>query len=529
MFSRISIILLCFPALLMSGNPPFRFVEVARDAGLDYEHGYQAGLRINEFKMMAGGAAVGDYNGDGWIDLYVIRGDIGPNLLFRNNGDGTFAEVGAQAGVAIEGEYGCGPSFMDCDGDGYLDLLIGGVENTPPRFFRNKGDGTFEDISAQSGIIIDGNTFSTGYGDYDRDGDVDMFLTHWTGYPSANNGHLWRNEGDGTFTNVDVQAGIIGYDELDFSFTPNFTDINNDGWPDILVAGDFNTSQYYINNGDGTFEFHKPPVLSDENGMGSAIADYDNDGDFDWFVSSVYNPTGERSGPGGMTGFTGNRLYQNQGDGTFEDVTDQAGVRIGYWGWGSSFADLNNDGHLDLAHTNGFMVPGFFEDPTRIFMSNGQGGFEERSLELGVSDNAQGRGLVTFDYDRDGDLDILITNNSGRPLLYRNEGANAANWLNVKLTGIGANILALGSRVSVTANGMTQIREVRCNNNYTAHQPAEVHFGLGGAELIDELKITWPDGHETVLKDVAPNRFLNIKYSKRPTNERNARIGKPDM
>ncbi len=503
----------CILAQTLTAGEPV-FTDVTAQAGLNVEHGYIAGENINEIKMMAGGVAVGDYDGDGLPDLYMIRGDIGANLLFRNMGDGTFVDMAVQAGVAITGERGCGPAFFDFDGDGWQDLYVGGVENTPPRLYRNLGNGAFENVSEKAGLNVTGNTFSASYGDYDRDGDLDLFMTHWIGYPEIQGAHLWRNNGDGTFTDVDGPAGITGYEELDFTFTPNFTDINNDGWPDLLVAGDFGTSRAFINKGDGSFDSIKPSVFTDENGMGSAIGDYDNDGDLDWFVSSVYNPIGEPTGPGGMTGFTGNRLYRNLGDGTFEDATDEAGVRIGYWGWAGTFVDLDQDGHLDLIHTNGFRMPGFENDPTRLFMSNGDGSFRERSVDLGIKDNGQGRGLISFDYDMDGDRDILITNNSAAPILYRNDGTDLGNYLTIQLKNTGMNSYAIGARIYVTIGDVTQMREVRCNNNFTSHQPADAHFGLGSAGKVDQVRILWPDGKEHVLEDVAVNVFMILDRAK---------------
>ena len=523
-------------AMFLSGLAVFaqldvRFVDVTAEAGIDFVHGYDAGNRINEVKMMATGAAVGDFDKDGHLDLFFVTGDIGDHLLFRNLGNGAFEEVAEQAGVAHNNGIGSGPAFIDFDGDTYLDLWVPGVEGTPPMLYKNRGDGTFFDATAESGLVIGGNTFSTAYGDFDRDGDLDLFMGHWIGYPDANGGHLWRNNGDGSFTDADAEAGILAYQELDFSFTPNFSDVNGDNWPDLLVAGDFGTSQVFINNGDGTFlNTTDSEVITDENGMGSAIGDYDNDGDLDWFVSSVFNPSGEPSGPGGMTGYTGNRMYRNMGDGTFEDATDEAGVRIGYWGWGSNFVDFDNDGNQDLVHVNGFPMGTFFEDPTRLFRNNGDGTFTETSNSLGITDKSQGRGVICFDYDRDGDQDILVVTNSQSPILYRNDGGNNLSWLNISLAGKAPNPQGLGAKIYVTSHGVTQMREVRCSNNFLSHQPAEVHVGLGSATRADQIRVIWPDGSETVMNNVGANQFLTIPYGfveNRP--ERPDRPDRPDM
>ena len=516
------------------------FTEVSKQAGFDYEHGYIPGEKLGA-KVMSGGVAAGDYDGDGWVDLYIVRGDIGPNLLFRNLGNGTFEEVGEKAGVALTRKAGSGPTFADYDGDGYLDLFLGGLEGTRPSLFRNRGDGSFENLTDESGIEIDHPTFSAAFGDYDRDGDLDLFLTHWGSRKKGSTHHLWRNNGDGSFNDVSVEAGISQsfQGRIDRTFTPNFADIDSDGWPDLLIASDYGTSQVFINNRDGTFTNSTTPAISDENGMGAAVGDYDNDGDLDWFVSSVFDPVGKIEG---TWGFSGNRLYRNRGDGTFEDATDEAGVRDGLWGWGSCFADFNNDGFLDIFHVNGFiyspvqevgdseevpkiylpteginslskrLIPQFLNDPSRLFISSGDGGFVERAQELGIDDTGQGRGVVCFDYDRDGDLDIFVANFGESPRLYRNDGGNELNFLNIKLKGPPPNTEAVGARIFLSAGGKTQMREFRSGSNFVSQDPVEAHFGLGGSEVVERIRITWPDGKRKTLRNVAANQFLVIEY-----------------
>ncbi|MFN0151970.1 MAG: FG-GAP-like repeat-containing protein [bacterium] len=479
------------------------FTNVTSAAGFIYAHGYSG--PVGEARLSAGGVAVGDYDRDGWEDVYVVRGNIGPNLLFRNLGNGTFQEVGASAGVNISGAYGSGPTFGDYDGDGWLDLIIGGADPTQPRLFRNLGTGAFADVTPTCGISTLMNTFSCTYGDYDIDGDLDLFLTHWG--PIGSPDHLWRNNGNGSFTSVDWDAGlsILGDEGADYSYTGNFADINDDGFPDLLVAADFERSKVFINDGDGTFTNVTTGVISDENGMGGAVGDYDNDGDLDWFVSSIWDPNGV---PEGSWGITGNRLYRNAGGGVFQDVTTATGVRQGYWGWGSSFADFNNDGHLDLVHVNGWNALEFERDSTRVFISGGDATFTEQSYVLGVRDVGQGRGVACFDYDRDGDLDIFIANNGSAPLFYRNDGGNALKYLSVRLAGPSPNTEGIGARVFVTAGGVTQMREIRCGSNYVSQDPAVAHFGLGSATLVSELRVEWPDGVTTVLNGLAPNQRL---------------------
>jgi enediyne biosynthesis protein E4 len=342
------------------------------------------------------------------------------------------------------------------------------------------------------------DTFSASAADYDRDGDLDLFLAHWQVPMQAS--HLWRNNGHGVFQCVDDAAGLddIGDGRYDWSFTGNFSDLNGDAWPDLLVASDFLTSRVFLNRRDGTFSDATTPVITDENGMGAAVGDYDNDGDMDWFVSSIFEVNGI---PRDEWGITGNRMYRNRGDGSFDDATDVAGVRQGGWGWGSSFADFNNDGWLDLFHVNGWPieVDTFLEDPARLFMNDGQGGFVESSGAAGVASTAQGRGVVCFDYDRDGDVDIFIANYRGAPQLLRNDSPPGAAWLSLTLRRHGSNAPAVGARVRITAGSTVQTRDVMCGNNYLSQNPAVVHVGLGSSPRADELRIDWPNRTVTTL------------------------------
>ncbi|MCP3961516.1 MAG: CRTAC1 family protein [bacterium] len=494
----------CLLLLAMPAAAQWTFVDVTVAAGLTYEHGYVDGL--TERRGIVGGVAAGDYDNDGLVDLYAIRGDIGPNLLFRNMGDGTFEEVGAAAGVDLTGQVGSGPLFADFDGDGRLDLFVGEVEDAPLTVFRNLGDGTFEDDTARSQIASQIQTFSASAGDYDLDGDLDLFLTFWNSDILA--GFLWRNRGDGVFD--DVSDAVLPMDDLDLTFTGNFTDVDDDGWPDLLVASDFGNSQVLMNRQASFFESVTTPVISDENGMGASVGDYDNDGDLDWFVTSIWDPDGD---PEGNWGITGNRLYRNDGGGAFSDVTDVAGVRHGYWGWGSCFADFDNDGHLDIFHVNGFTNPfaeEFHEDPSRLYVGSGDGTFTEQSVARGIDDTGQGRGVVCFDMERDGDVDILVANNSQAPRLFRNDGGNDQHFLGVRLSGPGTNSQGIGAKVRVTAGGVTQLREIRAGSNYVSQDPAEAHFGLGAAATVDQLEVEWPGGETTVLGPLASDQILTV-------------------
>lgn len=510
----------------------WQFTEVQDEAHLTYEHRYRDPAPA---EWSAGGVAAGDFDRDGWVDLYVVRGDAGPNLLFRNRGDGTFEEVGERAGVALAGARSVGPVFVDVDGDGWLDLFVPALlcprktgycdDLRAPRMgavklFRNRGDGTFEDVTDRSGLSFTRDSFSAAWGDYDLDGDLDLFVAHWGEFrPPGSSEHLWRNNGDWTFTDVSVPLGVSAAYEFvtgeigDLSFTPNFADIDSDGWPDLLVAGDFRQSKVFRNLAGRQFIDVTKPVISDENGMGAAVGDYDNDGDLDWFVSSIWDPDQDNRENNWYV--SGNRLYRNRGDGEFEDATDAAGVRIGYWGWAATFADLDNDGWLDLYHVNGWRTDDpeayeFHHDPAVLFRNRGDGSFEEIARRVGVADRGQGRGVVAFDYDRDGDIDLFVANIEGKPVLYRNELPADQGFVSVRLVGRPPNTEGIGARVWVEAGGVVQMRELRVGSNFVSQDPAEAHFGLGRATGVERLRVRWPGGGEQEWRGLPGNAWVVV-------------------
>jgi hypothetical protein len=324
---------------------------------------------------------------------------------------------------------------------------------------------------------------------------------------------LWQNDGAGHFSDVGAAAGLTADT---YGFTPIFADITNDGRPDIVSAGDFGTSVVYWNDGDGTFTENDDPAVSDENGRGAAVVDYDHDGDLDWFVSSIWDP--DRVAEGNW-GITGNRLYRNRGDGTFDDATGLTGVREGYWGWGSCFADFNNDRHPDVFHVNGFQIDQadeFLDDPARLFLARGDDTFEESAEARGIADTGQGRGLLCFDYDRDGDVDVFIANNGAAPKLYRNDGANQASYLAVTLRAPAPNTEAIGARVYVRTKGVIQMRETRAGNNFAGADPAVAHFGLARAKRV-KVCVRWPDGSESLHLKVPARQHLTIEQPSAPT------------
>ncbi|NNE43452.1 MAG: T9SS type A sorting domain-containing protein [Gemmatimonadetes bacterium] len=472
------------------------FVDVSVSAGVAKVHGVDT-LTTPERKEH-GGCAAGDFNGDGWTDLYVVGGNLGSNSLYRNNGDGTFTDIAVAAGVDEPGELTSGPAFADWDGDGDLDLALGGIETTNTKMFENNGDGTFTDVTVASGVVLPKNTMSCTFGDLDNDDDLDLLLSHW-GH-SEGPGHIWLNDGSGVFTEADSAVGYVGYSSppTDYTFSFIVTDINDDGWNDLCVSSDFGTSHYFQNDGDGTFTNMTTSVIFEDNGMGNTVADYDNDGDMDWFVTSIYD-----GGPFG----TGNRMYRND-NGVFSDATTTAGVRDGHWGWGASFQDFNNDGWLDIYHVNSWTSIAWQGGTSRMFVSDLDATFTESAASLGVDHAGQGRGTSCFDYDLDGDVDIFIFNNDEQCVLYRNDGLTT-NWLQVKLNGASPNTEQIGAKIEATNGASTQTRVLRCGNNYVSQDPAEAHFGLGNNATTD-LTITWTDGQTTVMNGVAANQRLVV-------------------
>lgn len=513
------LLLMVAPALVYS-QP---FIEVAQQSGLTHTHSNTAS-QIREVLRIVSGAAAGDYDNDGDVDLFLVGGGGQRASLYENKANGHFTERAEAAGLVFQDIHQAGPVFADLNNDGWEDLLIlsanrmaqqPGIDDDAlinrPRVFINQADGTFaehQDSGFQSGM----QSVGAALGDLDRDGDLDALITHWN-RPAGNNADegyqlIWLNDGNGHFTDI---TSIALADQLPgecdaqaegaaacFSFTPNITDINNDGWLDVLLASDFGSSALLVSqglvNGNLHFELQKPAVISDENGMGAAVADYDNDGDMDWFVSSIWDPDPD-DGNEGNWGVSGNRLYRNTGDGEFEDVTDQAGVREGFWGWGSCFADFNNDGWLDLYHENGFVsnnsAAEFEHDPARLFMSNGNGTFTQQAEISGLNHTGQGRGVICFDYDHDGDQDILVMPNNSRVLLYENQRSPADQYLQIQLQ-TPVQVEQINAKIRLSDLGGQQLREVTLGSNFVSNNPALQHFGLSDS-VITELTVTWPD------------------------------------
>lgn len=505
-------------ALPAGGNTSFADRTAA--AGFGHDFGFSTGLNIM-VAQFAGGAASGDIDNDGDIDVFIARGDTGPNLLYINQG-GTFVENATAAGLAntlgtTNGRHS-GPTFGDLDGDGDLDLLLGGLESGPTMLYLNDGSGNFTDATVGSGFdtASTNQTISMALGDYDADGDLDVLMAHWgTPRDPANPGEtetLWRNDsapGTPSFTPVSAASGISGllaFDlpqgvlgpNFDYTFSPGFADIDGDRDLDILMVSDFRGSRVLINNGNGTFGA-APFTPDDENGMGTAIGDFDNDGDFDWFVSSI----------------NGNRLFENTGGGNFLRNA-ASGVEPGGWGWGSCFADFNGDGWLDIYQTNGWeagkdpSASNYVNDVTRLWMNAGDKIFADAAQASSVADTDQGRGVVCDDFDNDGDVDaLLLTAEPTGAVHYWENQLNGANTFKVRLRGKAPNTFAVGAIVELTIGDTTQTRMVSVNSNFTSHNSTDQIFGMGD-NTAGGLRITWPDGSETIRPNVGAGQTLTI-------------------
>jgi hypothetical protein len=525
-----------------SCNPPAGspgeelFVDVAAARGIDVTNLYGESfpgsdilVSINQVNL-GNGAGVGDYDGDGDLDVYLCGQLDKRNRLFRNNwnaGEKTFTEVTDAAGVN-DGGLSRLAHFVDLDNDGHLDLLLinddnGDVNNGTSKIFRNKGDGTFADVTGGShfrpvGLLRCGAAVA----DYDQDGLLDIYVTNWgmevgsgnPGLPGSN--RLYRNLGQFVFEDVSEVVGLDGLSRD--SFTAIFQDFNDDLYPDLFVALDHTSDEFYANR-RGIFEnvTEKVRAIHTGNDMGVACADFDDDDDLDLYVTNITEPEGRL----GLTKY--NALQMNRfvesGKVSFRDEAEARGVGDTYWGWGTEFTDVDNDGDLDIVAVSGMDAFVFFaaspfspiyQTPSVLFINDGTGHFSRRT-GTGLDLPRDSRCLIAFDYDRDGDEDLLVTNIDQPVQLFENDTNGANHWLDVELRQrAGLNRFGIGATVYATVGGKTMRRDLIAGESYLAGTPAEAHFGLGDADTVDELRVRWTDGSETVLTDVPADQFMRI-------------------
>jgi hypothetical protein len=516
-------------------TPGFRLVDVTNAAGIQFRHhsGAYGGKLLPE--TLGSGCAFLDYDADGWQDMLLINGMDWPQhkrqrttlRLYRNNRDGTFSDVTRRAGLDVE-MYGMGVAVGDYNNDGFPDILVTCVGQN--RLFRNTGKGAFTDVTHSSGL--DGRlAFSTSalWFDYDRDGLLDLFVCNYVKWsaehdvfcsldgkhksyctPEAYRGEtcwLFHNRGDGTFEDVTAKCGI--FDTSSKSLGVAMLDYDRDGWPDLLVANDTQPNKLYRNQRNGTFKdvaVEAGIAFSAEGkaraGMGVDAADFDHSGLPGVAITNFDNE---------MIG-----LYRPAANGTYNDVAVQAGVGLASQntlGFGCAFLDANLDGALDLVVANGHIddtvrnIRGNvgYAQPPQIFLNNGQGKFQDVAASTGDGfiQPKVGRGLCYADFDRDGDLDILMTTNNGPAYLYRNDQQTGNHSIRFRLTGTKSNRDAIGAMVRVEHEGSTQERLVKGGSSYLSQSELPVTFGLGKRDKIDRVTIEWPSGKPEEYKNLA--------------------------
>ena len=465
------------------------------------------------------GAAAADFNNDGWPDLYLLGGGGVADKLYINQQDGTFVNEAAAWGVDTP-HRGKGIAVGDFNKDGWLDAYItsGGTMDGDDRsgqhiLYKNNGNGTFTNIAVSAGVDTTSATWlvTTGpaFGDYDRDGDLDLFVPTWVSPIDPNDGNrLFRNNGDETFTDVTVAAGIIQTNM--HGFCARFADMDKDGWPELLITSDFGTSKYYVNNGDGTFTNQTGPsgTGQDSNGMGHTVADIDGDGMLDWYVTSIFSDSV-------IDPQDGNHLYINQGNHVYTDLTN-FGAEDGGVGWGTEALDCDHDMDLDLAETNGSPFGAeYLNEPSYLYRNNGDGTFTDIHVAAGIDNTYDGKTLITLDYNRDGRLDILITSYNDPVQLWRSDLTGTdINWLEIVLDSSMDPALppnGIGTWITATTGAVSQVRYMDGGPSYIGQSEYLIHFGLAGNTTVDTLSVEWVNGAVTVLNDVAANQRITVE------------------
>ena len=512
------------------------FVDVTREAGINFKHASGKSQRYFIVETLGSGVATFDYNNDGWIDIYLVnsgqvlhRNQTAKNVLYRNNGDGTFTDTTKSSGTGDLG-YGIGVTIGDYDNNGTADLYVTNYGKNV--LYHNNGDGTFKDVTEKAGVGHPGCGTGCAFADFDLDGDLDLYVANYVPKDqvmanTGSNGYrnpifydgeidvLYQNNGDGTFIIITPQLGnsTIFRDARGLGVVA--VDYNRDKFADIYIANDKSKNLYFHNNGDETFT--EAATLTGVGhdvsgnalaGMGIAVGDYDNDGWIDMFVTNF--------------AYEFNNLYHNEKE-FFIDVTASAGLgnpSYLYVGWGTFFFDSDNDGDLDLFVANGHIMDNdelqsdqlTYEQPDQLFENRGDGEFIEISIESGnyFSQKYPARGAAYFDYDNDGDLDLLISNSNHFTILLRNDGGNHRNWLQITLVGTKSNRDAIGTQVTIQYDNQIQVREVQSSGSYCSVNDYRLHFGMNAAKQIDLVEVQWANGTIQQLKNIVANQHLTI-------------------
>jgi hypothetical protein len=506
------------------------------------------------YTALGAAAAAADYDGDGYEDLFVTDSALdGKNLLYRNNGDFTFTEVGESAGVSQGNDdenVSANALFFDYDGDADPDLLV--LRFGRNQLFRNNGDGTFTDVTEAAGMgdrylnCIVAITF-----DVDNDADLDIVLGNYfkpislfdppdphffpESFETAANGgglSFYRNNGDGTFSEETRQSGLV---VSGWTLDLGHADYDHDGDEDLYVAADFGTDSFFSNNGDGTFTDVTAEAIGidTKKGMNVDWGDFDNDGLFDVYVTNITDEYMRE----------GNFLWQNNGDGTFGDVSRETGTHNTGWGWAGKFFDYDNDGWQDLYVVNGWVSAGkenyvldVFElivqpnvdlsdarnwppmgnktlsgyQKNSLFRNQGGTLFKDEAGHHGLDSQRDGRGVAVADYDNDGRLDLFVTNANAKPFLFRNVQPTGNTWVQFHMMGTRSNPTAVGTRLRLTVDGEERVGFVNGGNGFASQSSARVHFGLGEAEHVERLEVLWPSGQKQVFENLAADRIYRV-------------------
>ncbi len=533
----------------LPAQAPIKFVDRSRESGLNSPIVY-GGVESQRYILETTGTGVAafDYDRDGRIDIFLVNGsrldgpssDPPSNVLYRNLGNGRFADVTTPSGLKRSG-WGQAVCVGDIDNDGWTDLAV--TYYGEVALYRNRGNGSFEDIS-QSSRIGGQRRWNAGctFLDYDRDADLDLFVANYVDYaeatrhePGSGANCMWRgiavmcgplglkqsanimfrNNGDGTFSDVSTASGITRAEGF-YCLMPITLDFDEDGWTDIYVACDTTPNILYRNNRDGTFAdvgMVSGVALSDNGreqaGMGVAAADYDLDGHLDLLVTNFSDDT--------------STLYRNDGNSTFTDTTYQAklGKDTQYLSWGTGLVDFDNDGWKDVFIASGHVYPEVDRHPSEItyrqqrlvYRNQGDGSFRNASGQAGdaIAAKAAGRGVAFEDLDGDGDLDIVAVNLNDTPSLLINESTSENSWLILELEGERSNRSAVGARIQVAAGGRIQTDEVRSASSYYSSNGLRVHFGLGKESRAEWIEIQWPSGSRQRFEDVQARRVISVR------------------
>ncbi len=517
-------------------NENVRFTDVTAALGIQFHDVNGESGKKYFIEPLGRGVALFDYDDDGDLDLYLVNGcdlpgttsPIPPkNMLYRND-DGKYIDVTADASVGDTG-YGLGCCVGDYNNDGFVDLYVTNYGKNV--LYQNNGDGSFTDVTEKAGVGGDRLSSGCAFLDYDADGHLDLYVVNYVQFdvdtnpectrqgvpvyctPEALNGEadkLYRNNGNGTFTDVTQKAGITAPPGKGLGVVCG--DVDNDGDIDIFVANDTTPNLLYLNDGDGTFTedaLFAGVALSEEgraySGMGANLGNFDNDGFLDIVITNFQDQV--------------NSIYQNAQDGFFNDVSFATGIgekSLPYLAWGVDFVDFDNDGWLDLFVANGHLDDniakidpiGTYKQPNQIFWNNRDATFREEKVALPPKVS---RGAAFGDIDNDGDVDIVVANLKDTPTVLRNAGGNAGNWLSIKLVGTHCARDAIGARVTVVAGELTQIREVKSGSGYLSQNDMRLHFGLGDVKQVDSVTIRWICGHVETFKKIDVNQVLVIK------------------